>query len=90
MGVRLLTEDGKTAIYDSVTDTAFGPVFYGLDADEDADSEGADSEEMAKLFLDWLPEDARKYDDLRDRYGTFMGLMETEGFKTLREEVPEP
>ena len=91
MGVRLLTQDGKTAIYDSVTDTAFGPVFYGLDADEDADSEGADSEEMAQLFLDWLAADARVYsnEELRGRFGDFLSLVETVGFKTLLEEVPE-
>lgn len=34
MGVRLTSQEEKTALYDSVTDMAFGPVFDSLDAAE--------------------------------------------------------
>jgi len=48
MSVRIIEgTDGYKAIYDSVTMTCFGPVFYDAD-DVDA-------------FLEWLPQDARKY-----------------------------
>lgn len=39
MGVRTTTGEQKTALYDSITDQAFGPVF--------------DTEEEADLFLTW-------------------------------------
>ena len=42
MSVRLTSRQNKVALFDSVTDTAFGPVF---DSDEEADS-----------FLDWIEE----------------------------------
>lgn len=42
MGVRLTSQEGKTALFDSVTDTAFGPVFNSK-----AEAEG---------FLGWLSE----------------------------------
>jgi len=50
MGVRIITdiESGEQVIYDSVTMTAFGPVFGKEDDVDD--------------FLEWLPEDARKYE----------------------------
>ena len=34
MSVRVTTTEGRAALYDSVTDVAFGPVF---DSDEDAE-----------------------------------------------------
>lgn len=39
MGCRVTTTEGKSAMYDSVTDTAFGPVF--------------DTEEEANAFIEW-------------------------------------
>ena len=48
MSVRIIEgTDGYKAIYDSVTMTCFGPVFY---EEDDVDA-----------FLEWLPQDARKY-----------------------------
>lgn len=97
MGVRLLTQDGKTALYDSVTDTAFGPVVYGWDEPDpgmkdEAEIETADSEEVALLFLDWLSEDARTYapKDLGYEWGVFVDALNERGYEALREEVPEP
>lgn len=49
MSVSTLTEGRYTCLYDSVTMTAFGPIFY----------EGEDVE----AFLRWLPKDARVYSD---------------------------
>lgn len=40
MGLRYITSDDKTALYDSVTEWAFGPVF--------------NTEHAADQFLDWL------------------------------------
>lgn len=39
MGVRILydRDQDKACLFDSVTDTALGPVFYGLDADDQAE-----------------------------------------------------
>jgi hypothetical protein len=52
MGLRILYDpaDDMAAMYDSVTDWAFGPVFYGPDA---MDRIGA--------FIHWLADDARTY-----------------------------
>ncbi len=51
MGVRIIEdkESGYKCMYDSVTMWAFGGIFY-----EDEDIEN---------FLNWLPQDARKYQD---------------------------
>ncbi len=56
MGVRILHDEGDeiACIYDSVRDTAFGPVFRGIDA-----------EDQARHFLSWLGRDARTYDTRR-------------------------
>lgn len=63
MGVRILagTEPGSrfqhACLWDSVTDTAFGPVVYedrALDLSPD---------EVLQQFLEWLPKDARQYDN---------------------------
>jgi hypothetical protein len=50
MGVRILytTTGDMACMYDSVSMTAFGPVFSGLDADD-----------QATHFLDWLSTDPR-------------------------------
>ena len=52
MGVRILHDEGDeiACIYDSMTDIALGPVFRGLDA-----------EDQARHFLGWLEDDARTY-----------------------------
>ncbi len=50
MGVRIIEGKNHAALYDSVTGVAFGPVFEGLDAHD-----------QAVHFLDTLPEDARSY-----------------------------
>ena len=64
MGVRIIGDDDYAAIYDSVTMTAFGPVFN--DADE------------AERFLQWLPSDARGYGDseLHDKVSDFRDMEE--------------
>ena len=70
MGVRIIvgTEYGTSrvemaAIYDSVTDTALGPMFYAPDDDCPVDDPDycADACDVAQLFLDWLANDARTY-----------------------------
>ena len=57
MGVKIIREDGMSCLYDSVTMTAFGVVHSGDDLDLDD-------------FLEWLPEDARKYSnaEIQDKY----------------------
>lgn len=66
MGVRILSDGENAAIYCSVTDVAFGPVFYGSDEH--------DAFERAEAFLDYLPLDARKYTDseLQTKYCEFV------------------
>lgn len=49
MSVGTLTEGRYTCLYDSVTMTAFGPIFY--------------DDENVEAFLKWLPKDARVYSD---------------------------
>ena len=100
MGVRTLTSvtEGKTVIYDSVTDIAFGPVFYEWDpadgntkAARDDRYEGADSEDVAVLFLDWLEADARKYtpNALLEEWVKFTDRLREVGFTKFREEVDD-
>lgn len=54
MGVRFIegtydgTKEGATVMIDSVTETAFGPIF--------------DSWDDAEEFVQWLPNDARRYE----------------------------
>jgi hypothetical protein len=52
MGVKILIdrEQDLACLYDSVTDTAFGPVAYGYVG-----------EEFLRNFIQSLPMDARKY-----------------------------
>jgi hypothetical protein len=54
MGLRILRDrtDDMAAMYDSVTDWAFGPVFYGPAAAD-----------RCQDFIDWLPNDARTYSE---------------------------
>lgn len=61
MGVRILEDkNGMACLYCSVTDYAFGPVFDNGSAE-------------ANLFLEWLPRDAREYQDneLVEKYSEF-------------------
>ena len=49
MGVRILTDNGESAVlYCSTTDWAFGPVF--------SQSDDHDAQERAEAFLRWLPQ----------------------------------
>lgn len=56
MGCRILydAKEDMAALYDSVTDTAFGPVFY-------QGEDYTDAATRAEKFLEWLPGDARQY-----------------------------
>lgn len=64
MGVMILvgraSDMDRACLFDSVTDTAFGPVFY--DSKGPYDSKGLTAEEVAERFLDWL---LRNYGDSR-------------------------
>ncbi len=53
MSVRIIEGRDIAALYDSVTGVAFGPVFTGLDAHD-----------QAVHFADWLDDDARTYSPL--------------------------
>lgn len=66
MGVRI-TDGDHVAIYDSVTGTAFGPVFG--------------SEDEAQGFLDGLDMDARDYspDELSVQHGRYVQWLEEAG-----------
>lgn len=66
MGVRTIGDYDCAAMYCSVTDWAFGPVFGEVD--------GHDARERIDLFLEWLPLDPRKYSDneLHDKYVEFL------------------
>lgn len=56
MGVRILANEGLTALYCSTSDIAFGPVFY--------DSEFHSAAERAESFLRFLgARDARQFSD---------------------------
>lgn len=76
MGLRILYDTGQdmAAMYDSVTDTAFGPVFYAGEHHEPA-------EERIQKFIDWLPADARVYNarDLENFYAMWLDAGEPGG-----------
>lgn len=77
MGIRI-TDDNAVALYDSVSDFAFGPVFP--------------SEEACMDFLDWAPEepDLRTLTDpqLEDAFGKWVDARGAEyGFEPA--EAPE-
>ncbi len=55
MGVRIMRGNKMAVMYCSTTDWAFGPVI------EDTDDHAAD--DRMQLFIRWLPQDARLYDD---------------------------
>lgn len=52
MGVRILAAEGKTALYDSVSGTAFGPVF--------------DDEHEAERFSAWVQQHHGDPRDIRE------------------------
>lgn len=65
MGVRILhdAQNNHACLYDSVSDVAFGPVFYGHDCYD-----------QAVHFTDWLGTDARLVNErgmLRAEYATW-------------------
>jgi hypothetical protein len=77
MGVRILTghEQGtnqvRACLFDSVTEWAFGPVFYDYE-------DGTSADDVAESFLIWLREadnrDPRQIPDLQleELYGQFL------------------
>lgn len=66
MAVRIMYNDENAVLYCSTTDWAFGPLFSGDDEHS--------AEERAQLFLDWLPQDAREYEDneLEKKYNEWL------------------
>lgn len=70
MSVRIITDGDNSVIYDSVTMTAFGPVFG---RDEDPND-----------FLEWLPKDARSYsaNELWNLYGDWIKQRDNEAYDT--------
>lgn len=81
MGVRIIEDnEGHAALYDSVTDVAFGPVFYDLDAEEAGEDVSAGMQ--AEEFLRFLKQDARIYSHtvLMDEYNRFRNLIEADGW----------
>lgn len=70
MGLRILHDasGGSAALYCSTTDWAFGPVFH--------ETEDAMASEHAECFVQWLPQDARRYTDmeLERKYADWQGL----------------
>ena len=91
MGVRILENqrEGMAVLYDSVSETAFGPIFR--DWDPDGQSMTAFAGEVAEAFLSYLSEDARTYDAavLMDEYGHFRDLIERDGWEAVTTERTE-
>ena len=88
MGVRIIDNGTIACLYDSVTDMAFGPVFYGLDESEAG--EEVDAVEMAEGFNDWLSEDARTYSprELEAEYSAFRLEIEQSGWEAITGDAP--
>lgn len=62
MGVRILfdAEDNRACLYDSVTETAFGRVFY-------AEANGElDANEVAQAFISWYAKHGKQRDPRAD------------------------
>jgi hypothetical protein len=80
MGLRILhdSEHGHAALYCSTSDWAFGPVFYETDMASAAD--------QAIVFMNWLPQDARRYNDgeLEHKYSEWQGLAKCWEHLTMR------
>jgi hypothetical protein len=88
MGVRILenAKEGMAVMYDSVTETAFGPVFRDLDSD---DGPEAFAGEVAETFLRFQQDDPRTMlpQHLQDAVGDFLLLIEEQGWDAVSEEV---
>ena len=65
MSVRILhdEQEGFAALYDSVSETAFGPLFENSD--------------QAQAFLDWCEVDTRRFDDHQLRQAVSAFRIET-------------
>jgi hypothetical protein len=85
MSVRILEnrEQGMAVLYDSVTDVAFGPVFFNWSSDKHGDFQYAD--DVAEAFLDWLEVDPRKLTPLEiaDAAARFSVEIERFGWDAL-------
>jgi hypothetical protein len=79
MGVRILhnDDDSQAVLYCSVSDWAFGPVFYETDE--------ASAAAQAEVFAHWLPQDARRYSDsdLARQYSQWQGLEKCWEHRTI-------
>jgi len=86
MGVRIIEDADHAALYDSVTDVAFGPVFYGLDESECGEDVSAGMQ--AEAFLKFLVQDARRYNHkvLMKQYKRFRDLIEQDGWYAAMDE----
>lgn len=71
MGIRNTEAEKRVALFDSVTDTAFGPIFdSGIEADsfvEFAEDRGIDvrtlnDDEIQNLFSEWMEDEREKAD----------------------------
>lgn len=84
MGVRIIEDnEGHAALYDSVTDVAFGPVFYDMDEEEIGEDVGAGA--IAETFLRHLNRDARtlSHAEIMLEYGRFRDLLELKGWNEV-------
>lgn len=88
MGVRIIDNGRIACLYDSVSDVAFGPVFYGLDESEAG--EEVDAVEMADGFLGWLNRDARDYSprEIAAEYDAFRLEIEQGGWEAITGDAP--
>ncbi len=72
MGVRILTgkEGGSVidiaAMFCSTTELAFGPLFREESDLQEPDGNGLDAHQVCQRFIEWLPQDARRYDAVTD------------------------
>lgn len=78
MGVRILydPEAEMAALYCSTTGIAFGQVFY-----ETGDPHYISARDMADQFIQWLPQDARRYSDtqLAEKHAEFVEKVQDVG-----------
>ncbi len=88
MGVRVLTntKEGISVLYDSVSETAFGPLIRDYESE---DGKEAFSDEVAAEFLDWLGEDPRRMlpVDVVIEYRNFIAVIEHDGWEAVAEGV---
>lgn len=76
MGLKILNDQdlNLAVLYCSTGDTAFGPVIHPCESFLDELGFEMAAGEIAQTFIDWLPEDARRYklDELSDLWCTFI------------------